>query len=86
MVSFAISSNISYIVVTECVETPAGINTKPIPAESRILKYLESYSYSCKKGFATQDPLCTFCLPNGTLSKPAPTCQGEVFFLPQFLL
>ena len=64
-------------IVINCTQTPPGVNTEPIPVESKVLQYLESYTYSCKEGYTTNDPLCTVCQANGTLSIPAPACHGE---------
>ena len=56
-----------------------GINTEPIPVDKQSsLRYLESYTYSCKDGYTTNDTLYTLCYPNGTLSAPPPTCSGKV--------
>ena len=63
--------------VSNCTETPPGVNTDPIPGDSKVLQYLESYTYSCKEGYTTNDTLCTVCLPDGTLSEPAPECYRE---------
>ena len=60
-----------------CEETPEGNNTEPVPGDSKVLEFMESYTYSCKEGYTTNDSLCTVCQANGTLSVPAPTCHGE---------
>ena len=45
------------------------------------LSYLESYTYSCKEGYATTDPLTTLCQPDGSLSLTRPPeCSGKFFF------
>ena len=45
--------------------------------ENLTLNALESYTYSCIDGYATDDDLCTVCLPNGGLSIPPPNCTGK---------
>ena len=45
--------------------------------ENLTLNALESYTYSCIDGYATDDNLCTVCLSNGALSSPPPNCTGK---------
>ena len=65
-----------------CPGLKNGINTEPVPADlSANVKYLDFYTYSCKEGYATNDVTCTVCLPDGTLSEPAPTCYREYMII-----
>ena len=41
------------------------------------MEYLDTYTYSCIEGYATDDDVCTVCLADGTLSTPPPNCTGE---------
>ena len=54
-----------------------GTNTMDVPTGS--LDYLQSYTYSCKKGYKTDDQLYTFCQPNGMLSLAGrePNCSSK---------
>ena len=56
-----------------------GTNTEPVPADKESsMGYLESYTYSCMEGYKTNDTLCTVCLPDGSLSSPAPNCGRKL--------
>ena len=62
-----------------CAAPGQGIGTLDIPTELSLgLSYLESYTYSCKKGYTTSDELCTVCQPDGSLSTPPPNCTGKI--------
>ena len=59
-----------------CPPVPSGMYTSYVP-ENLTLNALESYTYSCIDGYATDDDLCTVCLSNGSLSIPPPSCSGK---------
>lgn len=40
---------------------------------------LDSYTYSCNEGYATDDEMCTVCQPDGTLSlETLPNCSSKL--------
>ena len=63
-----------------CPGLSEGVNTEALTAnEIDGLSYLESYTYSCKEGYNTTDPLTTLCQPDGSLSlSTAPECTGKL--------
>ena len=70
--------NIIWTEIT-CQGLQDGKNTEPVPDALRhCMPYLQSYTYSCTDGFYTEDEICVFCRPDGSLSAPPPNCEGEL--------
>ena len=73
--------NVWFVLEIVCLGLRNGTNTIPVPANlEQSLKYLSSYTYSCKEGYTTTDPLTTICQPDGSLSLTTPpSCNGEFY-------
>lgn len=73
-----------WFVEINCGKPLDGTNTYLVP-DDLVLYSLDTYTYSCKEGYTTDDEMCTVCLPDGTLSlETLPNCSSTLVQIYRF--